>query len=79
MSISIQVETLSGSVRRESGTGPTTRVVQSRALARGFEPVSLGEERLEVDWLKVGVWTGMLSFVTVFWMAVYTLVVSTLR
>jgi len=32
-----------------------------------------------VDWLKVGVWTGMLSFVTVFWMAVYTLVVSTLR
>ena len=79
MNISIQVETLSGSVRRQSGSDSTTRVIQSRALARGFEPVSLGEERLEVDWLKVGVWTGMLSFVTVFWMAVYTLMVSTLR
>ena len=79
MNISIQVETLSGSVKRQLGGDSTTRVIQSRALARGFEPVSLGEERLEVDWLKVGVWTGMLSFVTVFWMGVYTLVVAALR
>ena len=79
MNISIQVETLSGSVKRQSGSDSTTRVIPSRTLARGFEPVSLGEERLEVDWLKVGVWTGMLSFVTVFWMGVYTLMVSTLR
>ena len=79
MNISIQVETLSGSVQRQSGSDSTTRVIPSRALARGFEPASLGEERLEVDWLKVGVWTGMLSFVTVFWMGVYTLVVAALR
>jgi hypothetical protein len=78
MNISIQVETLSGSVKRQLGSDSTLRMIQSRALARGFEPVSLGDERLKVDWLKVGVWTGMLSFVTVFWMAMYTLVVSAL-
>jgi hypothetical protein len=32
-----------------------------------------------MDWSKVGVWLGMLSFVTVFWMGVYTLLVSALR
>ena len=79
MNISIQVETLSGSVKRQVGSDSTMRVIQSRALARGFQPDRLGDERLEVDWFKVGVWTGMLSFVTVFWMGVYTLVVSALR
>jgi hypothetical protein len=79
MNIGIQVETLSGSVKRQLGSDSTMRMIQSPALARGFEPVSLGDERLKVDWLKVGVWTGMLSFVAVFWMGMYTLVVSALR
>jgi hypothetical protein len=75
MDIGIQLETL-GSLREQFGSDSHSRI-PSRAQGRSFEGVA--DDHLRVDWFKAAVWTGMLFFSTLFWMGMYTLVVSVLR
>jgi len=48
------------------------RLVEKPAVRRTADP-------LTIDWLVLGVWTGVLCFSAVFWIAVVTLILSTMR
>ncbi len=70
MNANMQIGLGSGPTQLDARRALFTRAIPWAALEHGFQPSPLSHRRVIVDWLVVAVWTGMLSFVALFWVGI---------
>ncbi len=79
MNANMQIGLGSGPTQLDARRALFTRAIPWAALEHGFQRSPSSRRRLAVDWLVVAVWTGMLSFVALFWVGILKFVMWSAR